>query len=179
VRQPTVNAAGRYLRLADPDWGNPLDGSYARDGGGRWNRAGSYPVVYLNRSLRTARLNCLQQFKDLPYGPEDLDEAEAPLLVATDVPDGDHAECLSDRGLEEWGLPPTYPRHRDGRPVTWEECWPVGERAHAADLDGIACRSAAEGARADDHELAHFDRDDAPALEPVERLPFEDWFWAV
>ncbi len=177
MSQPTINAGGRYLRVADPDWDNPLDGTYARDNGGRWNRPGSYPVVYLNRSLRTARLNCLHKYRDLPYGPEDLDEAEAPVLVATDVADGQHADCISDTGLEGWGLPTSYPQHPDGEPVRWEECRPVGEAAHGAGLDGVACRSAAEGARPDDDELAYFERDDA-ALEPAERVPFRDWFWA-
>jgi len=179
MSQPTVNAGGRCLRAADPDWDNPLDRSYARDKGGRWNRPGSYPVVYLNRSLRTARLNCVHKYRDLPYGPEDLDEAEAPVLVTTDVPDGQHADCISDAGLEGWGLPTSYPQHPDGAPVIWEECRPVGEAAHGAGLDGVACRSAAEGAGADDHELAYFERDSAPTLEPVETVAFNDWFWAT
>jgi hypothetical protein len=178
VSRPTVHAGGRYLRVADPDWEDPLDGSNARDKGGRWN-PGRFAVVYLNRSLRTARLNCLHRYRDLPYGPEDLDEAEAPLLVATDVPYGEHADCVSDAGLQGWGLPTGYPRHPGGRPVGWEECRPVGEAAHDAGLDGIACRSAAEGARADDHELAYFQRDGTRALEPADRLAFNDWFWAA
>lgn len=175
---PTVNAGGRYHRVAEPGWENPLDGSYARKDGGRWNRPGSYPVVYLNRSLRTARLNCLHKYRDKPYGPEDLDEAEAPVLVATEVPDGEHADCLTRAGLEGWGLPTSYPHHSDGRPVTWEACWPVGDAVHGARHDGVACRSAAEGARQDDHELAYFERDNAPALEPIERRAFSDWFWS-
>jgi hypothetical protein len=179
MRQPTIKAAGRYVRVADPEWDNPLDGSYARDKGGRWNRPDSYPVVYLNGSLRTARLNCLHKYRYLPYGPEDLDEAEAPVLVATVVPDGEHADCLSDAGLKGWRLPITYPQHSDGRPVSWEECWSVGEAAHGARLDGVACRSAAEGTGPHDRELAYFERDNAPALEPVETVAFNDWFWAA
>jgi RES domain len=174
---PTVNASGRYYRVAEPGWENPLDGSYAREDGGRWNRPGSYPVVYLSRSLRTARLNCLHKYKGKPYGPEDLDEAEAPVLVETDVPDGEHADCLSDHGLDGWGLPVSYPQHPDGRPVIWEECWLVGDAVHEEGLDGVACRSAAEGAQRDDYELAYFGRDDAPALESIEQQAFSDWFW--
>jgi RES domain len=177
MSQATIDAGGRYLRVANPDWDNPLDGSHARDVGGRWNRPGSYPVVHLNRSLRTARLNCLHKYRDLPYGPEDLDEAEAPVLVATDVTPGRHADCISEAGLDGWGLPTSYPQHRDGEPVSCEECRPVGEAAHSAMLDGVACRSAAEGAGPDDHELAYFERDDASALEPAERVAFRDWFW--
>lgn len=172
---PTVDAAGRYLRVADPDWANPLDGSFARERGGRWNEPGSFAVVYLNASPRTARLNCLHRFAGLPYGPEDLDEGQAPVLVATDVPAGEHADCRSDRGLEGWGLPVGYPLHPDGRPVTWQECRAVGHAAAADGLDGVACRSAAGGARPDDHELAYFERD--RQLEPVERIPFGEWFW--
>lgn len=102
------------------------------------------------------------------------------MLVATDVPDGEHADCLTDPGLQGWGLPTSYPQHADGRPVKWEECWPVGDAAYEAGLDGVACRSAAEGARLDDHELAYFVRDNAPALEPVGKpLAFNDWFWGT
>lgn len=179
MRQPTINAGGRYLRVADPDWENPLDGSYAGERGGRWNRPGSYPVVYLNRSLGTARLNCLHKFRDLPYGPEDLDEAEAPVLVATDVPGGQHADCVSAAGLEGWCLPMSYPLRADGQPVGWEECWPVGEAARDAELDGVACRSAAEGGGPDDQEMAYFPRDNAPALEPLETIAFNAWFWGA
>jgi RES domain len=179
VAGPTVNADGRYYRVAEPDWENPLDGSYAAAAGGRWNRPRSYPVVYLSRSLRTARLNCLHKYRDKPYGPEDLDETEAPVLVETDVPDGEYADCLSNRGLEGWGLPTSYPQHPDGRPVTWEDCWPIGEAAHDTGHDGVACRSAAKGAQPDDEELAYFERDNAPALQPRERRAFSDWFWAT
>ena len=51
----------RWLRLADPAWADPLDPDFARATGGRWNPPGSYPTLYLNEDVVTARIN-LQLF---------------------------------------------------------------------------------------------------------------------
>ena len=51
----SVRRAGRYFRVADPDWDEPLEGSYSARLGGRWNPSGSFPVCYLNRDVRTVQ----------------------------------------------------------------------------------------------------------------------------
>ena len=52
----TVRRGGEYNRLADPAWQDPLDTSFAKSMGGRWNAPGSFEVLYLNRDVRVARL---------------------------------------------------------------------------------------------------------------------------
>ncbi|MGH2997143.1 MAG: hypothetical protein ACRDM9_12585, partial [Gaiellaceae bacterium] len=52
----TIRRGGPYNRLAEPSWSDPLDTSYSRRRGGRWNPPGSFGALYLNRDLRIARL---------------------------------------------------------------------------------------------------------------------------
>ena len=162
------------MRVADPDWEDPLDGTYARDAGGRWNPPGSFPVVYLNADERVARANVLQRYRDLPYGPEDLEPALAPDLVSTVVPDIEYVDVVTDAGCVAAGLPASYPVDGSGRKVPWRACRPVGQTAWDAGLPGIACRSAADGAPRDGEELAWFSRE--ARLTPLDRRRFEEWF---
>jgi len=170
----TVRRGGRYLRVADPDWDDPLSGEYAQSRGGRWNPPGAFPVVYLNRDERVARANVLHRFAGLPYGPEDLDPATAPILVDADVPHAHYVDVVTDEGCAAAGLPSTYPRDESGAAVSHEGCRPVGEAAWGAGLPGIACRSAAPAAPTDGEELAWFAR--GSSLTPTEVRPFGDWF---
>ena len=43
-----VPRGGVYVRVADPDWDDPLSGEFAKARGGRWNAPGAFPVVYLS-----------------------------------------------------------------------------------------------------------------------------------
>jgi len=169
-----VSRGGIYVRVADPDWDDPLSGEYARARGGRWNAPRAFAVVYLNADERVARANLLQRFAGLPYGPEDLEPAAAPVLVSTVVPDGDAADVVSDAGCAAAGLPVTYPLDQDGAEVPHERCRPVGRAAWDAGLRGIACRSAARAAPPGGEELAWFPRGDA--LVALQTRPFADWF---
>jgi len=144
-------------------------------GGGRWNPAGSFPVVYLNRTVSLARLFVAHKYRNTPYGPEDLDPAEAPLLVVTNVPSREYVDVVTDRGCRAAGLPASYPRTDDGREVEWDACQPVGALAWQEAEAGIACRSATSGAVKADEELAWFQRDHQ--LQPISSQRFEDWFW--
>ena len=133
----TIGRGGAYLRVADPDWDDPLSGEYARGRGGRWNPPGSFPVVYLNGDDRVARANLLHRFAGLPYGPEDLDPPAAPLLVSTD-------------GARRAGTSTSSPTTAAGQPacrratrcdaagmtVPHEACRPVGQAAWDAGLPG-------------------------------------------
>ncbi|MCP3958394.1 MAG: RES family NAD+ phosphorylase [bacterium] len=170
----TIERGGRYLRVADPDWRDPLDGSHSERHGGRWNPPGSFPVVYLGASLAVARVNVRRKFAGLPYGPEDVEPDVAPVLVTTDITTGDFVDVVSDEGCRAAGLPESYPRD-EGEDVVWERCQPIGQRAWDESFPGIACRSAAPGAGSDDEELAWFQRD--RILEAAETMSFEDWFW--
>jgi RES domain-containing protein len=188
-----LRRGGRYLRVADPDWEEPLDGSCAGDRGGRWNPPGSFPVVYLCRSVAVARANVFRLLADLPYGPEDLDPEHGPVLVATEAPEERYVDAVTRRGLESLGLPPTYPRTESGRPVSRRRCQAIGLRAWEAGEPGMACRSTAATAPPRGEALAWFEPTAAGRVErraerggrerrrtrlTVESLtPFEDWFW--
>jgi RES domain-containing protein len=175
VTLPTVARGGRYLRVADPAWDDPLDANHSRQPGGRWNAPGSLPVVYLNRTLRAARANVARLFVGLPYGPEDLAPRAAPMLVATDVPRDRYLDVITDAGCIQLGLPSTYPLDETAEVIAHDRCQPIGQQAWDAGLPGIACRSAAPATTATDEELAWFQR--ASRLTATTRLVFDGWFW--
>lgn len=167
---------GTYLRVADANWTDPLDSSFAQASGGRWNAPGAHPVLYLNADERTARANVRAKYEGLPYGPEDLDPADAPHLLDVVVPQGDACELRTDGGLGQLALPATYPRTADGSFVPWTVCQPIGAQVYEAGLDGIACRSAAPGG---DEELAWFPQADGPSVSAGIRREFPDWYWGT
>jgi hypothetical protein len=175
----TIRRDGSYNRLAEPSWADPLDTSYSRQRGGRWNAPGSFGVLYLNRNLRVARLQVQHKLRGHPYGVEDLDEAEQHDLISLEVAERDWLDCVTIPGLEAVGLPATYPRHANGRPVRHADSQPIGGAAFDDGRPGIACRSAVTGALPTDEELAVFDRDADNGVGMTGRQPFAEWFWGA
>jgi RES domain-containing protein len=173
----TIRRGGSYNRLAEPPWADPLDTSYSTQRGGRWNPPDTFGVLYLNRDLRVARLQVQHKLRGHPYGVEDLDEAEQHDLVSVEVAERDWVDCVTVPGFEAVGLPTTYPRHRNGRPVRHVDCQPIGGAAFDDGRPGIACRSAATGAAPTDEELAVFDQDVDTGVRMSGRQPFAEWFW--
>lgn len=141
--------------------------------GGRWNPPNSFPVVYLCGDIAVAKANVARRFKGLPYGVEDLQPREAPVLVHTTVEADRFVDVLTDDGCRAADLPPTYPRNEQGDLIPWATCQPIGQQAWNEAHPGIACRSAATEGRGE--ELAWFQRD--RVLEPDRILEFERWFW--
>ena len=171
VNMLTVPIGGLYYRVADPDWADPLDASFAAaPPGQRWNPPG-LECLYLNQNVATARANVARRFTGLPYGPEDLEPATAPLLLGVGIADGKAADAFTDAGLVSVGLPTSYPLDAAGGLIRHNVCQPVGRSVHDAGLDGIDCRSAASSRG---RELAWFPRG-APASE-TSRLAFEHWW---
>lgn len=162
------------MRVANPDWDDPLSGEYARAAGGRWNPPGSFPVVYLNRDERVARANVRRKYEGLPYGPEDLDPLTAPILVGTDVPRDRYIDIVTGGGCEAAGLAASYPRDDSGATIPHASCRPIGQAAWDGGAPGIACRSAAPAAPPDGEELAFFVR--GARLTPFTVRSFEEWF---
>lgn len=171
-----ADIGGTYLRVADPDWADPLETSYGKQTGGRWNAPDTHPTLYLNANRQTARAYVQHKHQGLPYGPEDIDPAQGPHLVEVSVPDGTAAELRTDAGLHAVGLPASYPLGDDGQPVPWSACWPIGARAFADQLDGIACRSATAGGT---EELAWFAQPTRPSATALSRSEFPDWYWTT
>lgn len=172
-----IKRGGPHYRLADPDWDNPLDGSYSRMRGGRWNAPGTFPVVYLNASRATARANVRRRFAGRPYAVEDLAPQEAPDLVETRLPALDYVDVVSDDGCLAAGLPSTYPKDAAGAEIGSAVCQPIGAGAWGTGALGIACRSAALELAKGGEELAWFDR--GTPLTPAARLSFVEWFWGA
>lgn len=167
----TSPIGGRYFRVVDWHWHDPLDASHAaRPPGGRWNAAGMQ-CLYLNADVETARANVRQRFAGRPISIEDVDPAIAPHLVEVEIPFGTAADAFSDAGLKALGLPDTYPHGHDETIVPHSKCQPIGYSAFAAGLNGIDCRSAAPGGT---RELAWFPDTDAPRL--LSRRPHPEWW---
>lgn len=121
--------------------------------------------------MTTARANVGRLFAGLPYGQEDLDPATAPLLLGVQVPDGEAADAFTDEGVIALGLPISYPLDSLGDLIPYEACQPVGLAAFEAGLDGVDCRSAADGGW---RELAWFPRE--LAAQETSRRAFNDWW---
>lgn len=166
-----VEFAGRFFRVADPDWSDPLDTSYAAAGAGqRWNPPG-VACLYLNHDKQTARANVARLFVGRPYGAEDLDPATAPLLIEVNVPAGVAADAFTDDGLLAVRLPITYPLDSVGNIIGHDICQAVGRDVYDAGLDGVDCRSAADGGT---RELAWFPRDAHATI--VDTRAFDSWW---
>jgi RES domain len=170
-----LRRGGPYLRVADPEWRDPLSGEHARRRRGRWNPPGSFGVVYLNDSVELARAQLRHRLERRGIRPEDLDPETGPVLVHTRVPDDNYVDAVSAEGLRKLRLPVTYPLDNDGALVTHDVCQPIGQAAWDAGERGIACRSAASSAPAEAEELAFFARRKRLRLQRRDR--FADWYW--
>lgn len=165
-----------WLRVADPDWDDPLDPSYAGEGGGRWNPPGSFPTLYLNEDIATARAQVAKLLAGTPIEPDDLD-AGFDLIAATLPRSQIVADASTAEGLDAVGLPATYPRYANGRPVGHDVCQAIGSGAHEAGLRGVYSRSAAT----DDgsgRELAWFPARETSRASLVGIRSFGDWWYA-
>lgn len=164
-----------WLRVADPAWIDPLDTSFAAALGGRWNPPGSFPTLYLNEDLTTARAQVLAVLAGSPVTPDDLD-AGFDLVVATLPRSQQAADAVTGRGLVALGLPETYPRHANGRPVRRYACQSVGVAVKEAGLRGVHARSAVidDGSG---RELAWFPARESSRASLRRRIPFRDWWY--
>jgi hypothetical protein len=164
-----------WFRVADESWDDPLDPSYAQRRGGRWNPPGSFPTLYLNENLATARAQITHMLQGSPVDPEDLD---APyVLVTVSLPRSQiAADAVTDDGLGSLGLPSTYPVLDDAL-VSHDKCQPIGAAVKLAGLRGIHTRSVAtrDGSG---RELAWFPaRPSSKARRTAPDRPFADWWY--
>jgi hypothetical protein len=169
-----VSRGGDYYRLADVDWRDPLDGSFPRDAGGRWNPPGSFPVVYLNATEDVARALVRARMNSVGIEPEEIDPVEGPLLVTAHVPGAEFVDIVTDEGCINAGLPVSYPLGPSGERIGHADCQPIGLRAWDTGEWGIACRSATQNAPSQAEELAWFERDDR--LTASRARPFDEWY---
>jgi len=168
-----------WFRIAETDWTDPLDPTYAAVRGGRWNPPNSHPTLYLNEDLITARLNLRMFINGWPYEPEDLRDDTGPVLVEATLPVRQRvADVHSRQGLVAVKLPSTYPLDQDDHLVEHAVCQPVGLRAKKAGLRGVRARSsrAQDGGR---RELAWFPATRRSRARAQAIQPFETWYWGI
>lgn len=165
--------SGRHYRVFHPDWTNPLDTSYSKQYGGRWNPSGEFGALYLNATLEVAAANARHQHRGRVIGLFDLKPDRRPHLCTVNIQRSLLLDVVNNDALTDLKLPATYP---DG--IDHSTCRAIGKRAYAElRLRGIACRSAAECSATHwlGEEVAWFDR--SPALtESAPRLTFEKWY---
>jgi hypothetical protein len=139
VRLPDVRV---WLRVADPAWSDPFDPRFAGQRGGRWNPPDSFPTLYFNGDVATARLQIERMLAGSPVRFDDLDD-DAYLLVAATLPRAQScADAVSEPGLRALGLPASYPLDTAGEPVGRRACQEVGTQVRRQGLRGVWCRSA-------------------------------------
>ena len=167
----------RWLRVADTAWRDPLDPSHAARIGGRWNPPDSFPTLYLNADLATARAQIERLLAGQPVRPEDLDDPPWLLVAATLPPRLRAADAVTDDGLRAVGLPASYPLDASGAPIPRAPCQAIGAALYAVELDGVLSRSAAtpDGTGC---ELAWFPRGRARARRAGKPVPFVRWWRA-
>lgn len=173
-----LNEGARWWRIADPVWSDPLDPSFARAHGGRWNPADSFPTLYLNEDWVSARLNLRAFIAQWPYEPEDLRTDTGPVLVEVGLPRRQVVGDLHSRlGVVKAGLHENYPNDLNGKPVPHAHCQPIGAAAKAQGLRGIRCRCAQSRDGAG-RELAWFPVSVRSKARRIQTLGFEDWYWS-
>lgn len=179
-RTVALPAGRNWLRVADPLWTDALDPSFAAATGGRWNPPGSFPVLYLNGDVGTARMQIDRMVQDQPFTADDLDD-DAFLLIAVTLPRGQKcADAVSREGLESLGLPPSYPLGSSGDVVEHGVCQSIGADLHEGGLRGVWCISAAASVPVG-RELAWFPASARSRARPVwkEAQPLGRWRDAV
>lgn len=165
-----------WLRLADPDWSDPLNPSYAQEHGGRWNPPGSFAVLYLDADVVTVRNQIERMLAGSPVRVDDLDD-ESYVLVAATLPRSQTCgDATTTAGLRALTLSGTYPLDSAGDPVGWDVCQAVGAQVQQAALRGVWCRAACmpDGSG---RELAWFPATRHSRAHPVwyAPLPFGRW----
>lgn len=177
MRTERLDDNHEWLRVADPAWSNPLDPSFAAAAGGRWNPHDSFPVLYLNEDIVTARLNLRSFISAWPYEPEDLRNDTGPLLVGATLPRRQQvADVHTPAGVKAVGLPKTYPRDLDGHTIGHEFCQPIGVRVKAEELRGVRCRSARSPGGAG-RELAWYPATSRSIARRTATTSYIDWYW--
>ncbi|MFH1812182.1 MAG: RES family NAD+ phosphorylase [Pseudomonadota bacterium] len=166
-----------WLRIADPSWENPLDPSFAAASGGRWNPPHSFPTLYLNEDVRTARFNLRLFIQGWPYEPEDLLDSTGPVLVHATVPRRQRvADAITSTGLAALGLRSSYPLDEAGSLIPHSTCQPIGSSVKDAGLRGVKATSARVPDRAG-RELAWFPASSSSVARKLKVRSFSEWYW--
>lgn len=150
---------------------NPLDTSFAKALGGRWNPSGAFGALYLCATVAVAAANARHQFAGRAIKLFDLQPVARPQLVAVNVPRQAFVDAITAEGVEALELPQEFPFG-----VPWPPCQAIARNAYDDGLPGVAARSNAEATATSwiGEELAAFDT--MSALNEESREPFEEWY---
>lgn len=174
VGMPLLPLDHHWLRVVARDWSDPLNPTYAQRLGGRWNSPDSWPTLYVNRDIETARAQVARLLQGTPITTDDLTD-DAFELVSVVLPTATVVDCVSDEGLVAAELTPAYPRDKAGRIVPHVTCQAIGRSAHEAGLDGVEARSAADPSLGrESTELAWWAQG-ARARQVGARVPYGEW----
>jgi RES domain-containing protein len=173
--QTTTTYSGTGYRCIPSSSSTPLATEYSVTYGGRWNSPGSYPVMYTFLSPQLARQWVSTNLS--PYTVDEVQPERLPDLLVLELELDNMADLASTTGLEEVGLPSTYPI---GYTTTsaWTVTQTVGATIHDAGHTSILTRSATAtqwtGQVETWAEIAIF-TDQAPKPALTERIPYGDW----
>ena len=169
--------AKEWYRVADESWDDPLDPAFAQRFGGRWNPPNSFPVLYLNEDVETARAQIHRMLEDSPVRPDDLDPPY--VLVTATLPSRQVvADAVTDVGLDALDLPETYPLDPVGETIPHATCQHIGSEVKTQNLRGVHARSAAV-ANGTGRELAWFRARTSSKATPISSpRPFSEWWYS-
>jgi RES domain-containing protein len=167
----TCTRSGQHYRVVDPSYADPLDTSYAKAAGGRWNPRAEFGALYLCVNASVAAANARQQHAGRAIKLFDLLPDARPELVTVEVPRLDVVDAVSASGIGALGLPATYPFV-----VPWPPCQAIARTAFAEGLNGVAARSNAESTSTSwvGEELAAFDS--VVGIAAISREAFNQWY---
>jgi hypothetical protein len=167
-----VSRGGRYYRVVNPRWVDPLDASFSKTYGGRWTPPGEFGALYLCATVDVAAANARYQHRNRAIQLFDLRPEARPSLVMVNVPENRFLDVVSDAGVAALRLPRVYPFG-----VAYERCWPIARRAYRERVPGVACRSNAEATSTDwiGEELALFDFS-LPVRKVGKTKSFAQWY---
>lgn len=167
-----LSRGGRYYRVANPNWADPLDPSYSKRYGGRWTPPGEFGALYLCATIDVAAANARAQHRNRAIKLFDLRPQARPSLVMVNVPENRFLDVITDAGIAALRLPHAYPFG-----VAYERCWPIARRAYEEHIAGVACRSNAEATSTFwvGKELALFDYS-LPVRRVGKIKPFAQWY---
>ncbi len=173
--QTTTSYSGTVYRCIPSSSNTPLSAEYSVTYGGRWNAAGTYPVMYTFLSPQLARQWVATTMS--PYGPHEVEPENLPDLLVLDWELDNVADLTCTAGLNEAGLPSTYPQGFTGT-SNWTVTQSVGATIHSAGHTSVLTRSASatewSGQVETYAEIAVF-TDQAPSPTLSKRIPCGDW----
>ena len=173
----TITVQGYVFRAIPHSSQTPLSGDFAYAKGGRWNAAGTYPVLYTTGTIATAQAFVNWQAQYYGFDWMDRSPEDQPDLLVLQV-DGAFADVATNSGLAFYSLPETYPLGYLG-PETWSTTQPIGAAIWTAGWPGLVTRSASlsdwSGKMNEWAELALF-ADQSPPPRLIDRIEFRDWY---